>query len=264
MFMASLSVKQQAALFRDGLILFLVSSVASATVATYSTGYVSSLSSLVTRVEDFAVQQEREPLESIRVALGMPEENAPQGTPIEPDPFIESQVDFVSDIISSEVTNHNNVERLSNLIINECLRQNYDPLFVAAVIRAESMFRQHAVSGAGARGLMQIMPATGRHLSKEENLPWNGNDTLHDPETNLRLGIAYLRQLEQRFKGNRERALIAYNWGPTNMEESLRSKRRPPQESVTYARGIIAAHRRWKQTFLEFAQADPANPQIIG
>lgn len=261
MFMASLTGKQKAALIRDGLFIFIVSAVASAAVASLWMVYLSDESSAA--MQDTAVL-DQDPLESIRVALGLPPMSTPLGIPIEPDPFIESQVEFVSDIIRSTTTQHQEVEKLSNLIINECLRQNYDPILVAAVIRAESMFRFQAVSGAGARGLMQIMPATGKHLSEAENVPWNGIDTLHDPETNLRLGIAYLRQLEQRFKGDRERALIAYNWGPTNLEESLRTRRTPPRVSITYARGIIAAHRKWKQTFMDFARVDAAPQANIG
>jgi hypothetical protein len=262
MFMASLtSTKRKASLFRDGLLVFTLSAVASATVGSLAMVYLSD-ESLADMQADVLFDQD--PLDSVRASLGLPAMTAPVGVPIEPDPYIESQVEFVSDIIRSHVSHHIDVDALSNLIINECLRQNYDPILVAAVIRAESMFRHQAVSGAGARGLMQIMPATGRYLSQSENVPWNGSKTLHDPETNLRLGIAYLRQLEERFKGNRERALIAYNWGPGNVEDALRTRRSPPRVSLAYARGIMTAHRTWRQTFMEFAQADTGMQANIG
>jgi soluble lytic murein transglycosylase-like protein len=77
--------------------------------------------------------------------------------------------------------------------IQEAIRQNADPLLVLAVIKQESQFNPHAHSGVGARGLMQIMPDTGRGLGVRDS------GALYDVRTNIRAGIKYLKQLWDRF-----------------------------------------------------------------
>ena len=74
-----------------------------------------------------------------------------------------------------------------------------------------------------ARGLMQIMPATGEELARRLGHPWHGPDALFDPTLNLKLGTAYLRQLLNRYNGNVETALAAYNWGPGHIDRRIAS-----------------------------------------
>jgi soluble lytic murein transglycosylase len=96
--------------------------------------------------------------------------------------------------------------------------RDLDPALVAAVVLQESTFDAAAVSSAGARGLMQVMLRTGRavsrNLGQKKKLPQNA---LHDAETSLKLGTTYLRQLMNRFGGRPERALAAYNAGPSRV-----------------------------------------------
>ncbi|MDE2144266.1 MAG: transglycosylase SLT domain-containing protein, partial [Elusimicrobia bacterium] len=80
-----------------------------------------------------------------------------------------------------------------DMAIREAIRQNADPLLVLSVIKQESGFNPHAHSGVGARGLMQIMPDTGRGLGVRNS------SALYDIQTNLRAGIKYLKQLWNRF-----------------------------------------------------------------
>ncbi|MFQ5718445.1 MAG: lytic transglycosylase domain-containing protein [Acidobacteriota bacterium] len=86
-----------------------------------------------------------------------------------------------------------------------------------AVIKAESDFDVDAVSAAGAVGLMQIMPATGRAVAKDLNIPWTGKKMLRDPVINIQLGSEYLHRMFRRF-GHADNALAAYNAGPTRVE----------------------------------------------
>jgi soluble lytic murein transglycosylase-like protein len=166
---------------------------------------------------------------------------------------LKTQVNFIASIITSHFKNHPQPEQLAYVIVSESLRANYDPLFVAAVIRSESTFRHTVVSDKGAQGLMQIMPETGQYVSKLQNLKWSGVRMLHDPNTNLRLGIAYLKYLEDKFKGNRERVLVAYNWGPANLDQALKNRLPVPSEPLQYARKIISAHRVWKNELTQLA-----------
>ena len=107
---------------------------------------------------------------------------------------MKQQITFVSAVIRSQLPNHPNSDKLAATIVSESYNAHIDPLFVAAVIRSESMFSPRARSNRGARGLMQIMPDTGKYVSKQENFEWRGPHTLNDPVTNVRLGVAYLRK----------------------------------------------------------------------
>lgn len=163
------------------------------------------------------------------------------------------QTRFVAEIIRAHNPQHGSTESLARLIVEESAKAKVDPFFVAAVVRSESMFKQSAISPRGAKGLMQLMPETSRYVSKRENIALSSERALHDPATNLRLGIAYLKYLDKMFNGNRERMLIAYNWGPGNVKLAIRGNARTPSESVQYAKKILSAHREWKARFSTLA-----------
>jgi soluble lytic murein transglycosylase len=92
-----------------------------------------------------------------------------------------------------------------------------DPALVAAVIREESAFNPRAVSGVGARGLMQVMPSIGRQLAEGRRLgPWDPS-LLDDPGINLSLGVAHLATFQAQEGGGLERTLAAYNAGPSRV-----------------------------------------------
>ena len=73
-------------------------------------------------------------------------------------------------------------------------------------------------SHAGAIGLMQLMPATGRQVARELRIPWSGLATLTDPQDNIRLGTTYLGNMAQRYDGNAVLATAAYNAGPHRVD----------------------------------------------
>ena len=95
--------------------------------------------------------------------------------------------------------------------------EGLDPALVAALVCQESTFDPGAVSRAGARGLMQVIPPTGRVLARNLGVPYRSR-ALHDPATSLDFGTRYLRQMMDRFEGRIERALAAYNAGPHRVE----------------------------------------------
>lgn len=100
-------------------------------------------------------------------------------------------------------------------IRREAARNQLDPAWVAAEIRAESVFDPNARSSADARGLMQVVPATGAAIAAKIGLPWRGADTLYDADTNIAIGTAYLRQLMDRYGGKPYQVIAGYNAGPT-------------------------------------------------
>ncbi|HET6604689.1 MAG TPA: transglycosylase SLT domain-containing protein [Xanthomonadaceae bacterium] len=93
-------------------------------------------------------------------------------------------------------------------------RHALDPAWVAALIRAESAWNPQARSPADARGLMQLLPATGRQVARELGVPWPGPAGLLRPVINIELGTAYLRAMLDRFGGHPTVATAAYNAGP--------------------------------------------------
>jgi soluble lytic murein transglycosylase-like protein len=105
------------------------------------------------------------------------------------------------------------------------------------LIRQESVFTEDARSRAGALGLMQVMPSTGRLLYRKENA--KGRPDLADPEANLRLGARYLRQLLDTFPGDTAAALAAYNAGPGRVRAWKRAFHLAPEdeflESIPFA-----------------------------
>lgn len=92
-----------------------------------------------------------------------------------------------------------------------------DPLFVLAVIREESRFNPEAISFAGARGLMQVMPATGRGIASAMGIKNFDIDMLLDAETSVKMGAYYLSRQLASFNQNKYYACGAYNGGPGAM-----------------------------------------------
>lgn len=92
--------------------------------------------------------------------------------------------------------------------------QNIDLAWVYGITRQESLFMSEVRSHAGALGLMQLMPATGRHVARKIGLSLRSTRDILDIDTNISLGTAYLRQMLERFNGNYMLATAAYNAGP--------------------------------------------------
>jgi soluble lytic murein transglycosylase len=92
---------------------------------------------------------------------------------------------------------------------------------VLAVIRQESAFNRDARSAAGAMGLMQLMPGTGRLMAQRHGIPFAGTGTLLDADKNIQLGTRYLRRMMERFDGNPVLATASYNAGPNRVERWL-------------------------------------------
>jgi soluble lytic murein transglycosylase len=98
--------------------------------------------------------------------------------------------------------------------------EDVDPYLVAAIINVESGFREGVVSSAGAVGLMQVKPSTAKAVARSIGLPGTMDEAaLSDPETNIRVGTAYLAELVTRYDGSVDLALSAYNAGLTNADE---------------------------------------------
>lgn len=129
------------------------------------------------------------------------------------------------------------IAHVSKVIEREARRAHFSPALVLAVIRIESSGYTFAKSHKGALGLMQLLPTTGAYVAGRIRVPWEGPESLYDASTNVRLGIAYLRQLVNRY-GSIHTALAAYNWGPTRISSRLQRGKSVP---AVYADRVLAA-----------------------
>ena len=125
-------------------------------------------------------------------------------------------------------------DQYQDLIVGHATMNNVRPDLVRAVIQVESGFNPRAVSPKGALGLMQLMPATARSLRVRNAF---------DPEENIRGGVAYLRQLLDRYNGDEALALAAYNAGPGAVDRH--GQHVPPyretQSYVSRISGLVGA-----------------------
>ena len=127
--------------------------------------------------------------------------------------------------------------------------QRLDPAYVYGIIRRESAFDERARSGVGARGLMQLMPATARRVARRLDERLRSLRRLERPETNIRYGTAYFRSLLERFGGHFVLATAAYNAGPRRVERWLSDRTLPAdiwietipfRETRRYVRAVLA------------------------
>ncbi len=98
-----------------------------------------------------------------------------------------------------------------------------DPYLVLAVIREESRFNPRAVSRSGARGLMQIMPRTGRAIAQDLDKAGFRTRKLFTPTLNIEMGTYYLSNLVKSFRGNVYLSLAGYNGGPNKIKKYVKS-----------------------------------------
>ena len=129
-------------------------------------------------------------------------------------------------------------------IVEISSKEKIDPFFVASIISVESRFFTDARSKVGATGLMQLMPNTAKGVAKSK-LGRSSTPELTDPNMNIRLGVHYIKELEQKYRGNRYLALAAYNWGPANVDKGARI----PTSVSGYATKIMERTVKWRKHF---------------
>lgn len=155
----------------------------------------------------------------------------------------------VAEILARLEERHTRLSRrdqiaVAETIVSEAKRNDLDPGLVLAVIEVESGYYNLAVSHVGAMGLMQLMPATGHELARKHGVAWSGVESLFDPIVNVKLGTAYLRELSDRFDGDVQIALAAYNWGPGRINGFLRRGSPVPTEYIQRVMRSYSSTRR--------------------
>ena len=129
------------------------------------------------------------------------------------------------------------------LIYEKAKKYDVDPALVVAVIEQESRFKPRARSHVGARGLMQLMPRTGR---------WMGAKDLYNPEQNIDAGVRYIKYLDRRFNGDLKKIIAAYNGGEGNVK---RYQGIPPfRETRQYVKKVMKNYDRRTREIEKYEQ----------
>jgi soluble lytic murein transglycosylase-like protein len=164
----------------------------------------------------------------------------PEGAPAQPQRSVfHEEMSRINGAIRREF--FANAVPFGDIIHQKAAKYDVDPALVAAVVETESRFKTHARSQVGARGLMQLMPRTGR---------WLGARNLYDPEQNVEAGTKYLSYLTQRFDGNLNKTIAAYNAGEGNVR---RYKGVPPfRETRSYVKKVMSRYEQRKKQLASY------------
>lgn len=138
----------------------------------------------------------------------------------------------------------------NDLVNKYSVKRKLEPAFVYGIIRRESAFNPQARSPVGARGLMQLMPATARQVSRKLKLKSPSRRDLYTPSFNINLGSTYISDMLKKYHGHRALASAAYNAGPHRVNKWLPEENELPAdvwidtipftETREYVRAILA------------------------
>ena len=148
-------------------------------------------------------------------------------------------------VLNSVKTNLTPEEKtdVARIIAEKSIEYGFSVEFVLAVIQTESSFNKYAKSRAGAIGLMQLMPITGKALAKDFGIVIKDNKHLYNPQLNVSLGMYYLKKLSDRFQ-DMNLVLAAYNMGETALRKCKDKKNLP---AFRYARVVLRRHKKFSE-----------------
>ncbi len=148
-------------------------------------------------------------------------------------------IDVMNDVQRARTKTKSNISGKTSYpeledVISECAEKyNIDNELIRAMIQVESGWHTDAVSNKGAQGLMQLMPRTAAML---------GVDDPFDPVQNIEGGVRYISDLTDKYRGDIEKALAAYNAGPARVDSG-----NIPDVSKRYVKNIMAIYRKLRE-----------------
>lgn len=160
-----------------------------------------------------------------------------------------------------------------NSILSYARKYGQDPYFIAAIIKEESQFKTDALSPAGARGLMQVMPATGMRVAQQIKLPKFNREKLYEVDTVINIGAWYISHLMKRYKGDPFFVAAAYNAGPDAasqwIKKNINSNDRdafvesiPYMETRGYVKKVMRNYFEYKRIYGKTAEVSPLVPVL--
>ncbi len=150
--------------------------------------------------------------------------------------------------------------RHEDIIRQQAADKDLDPALIAAVIYQESRFRDGQTSEAGAKGLMQLLPATATYIARLSGGTAFESGDLATPQVNIAYGAYYLRYLERKYRGSDALALAAYNAGEGKVDGWLADSSAdgttfdpgqhiPFPETRNYVRQVLDARREYRRQY---------------
>ncbi len=143
--------------------------------------------------------------------------------------------------------------RYDDIIRQQARAKNLDPALIAAVIYAESAFIAGRTSSAGAEGLMQITPETARDIARRSGGTAFTLEDLATPQINISYGSYLLRELLDRYDGDVDAVLAAYNAGPGNADKwggsQLKADEIPFPETRAYVEKVLEAQLEYRERY---------------
>ena len=159
-------------------------------------------------------------------------------------------------------------------IIAYAQKYRQDPYFIAAIIREESQFNAQALSPAGARGVMQVMPPTGSAVAKQIKLRGFNAQQLYDADTVINIGTWYVSSLMKRFKNDPLLVAAAYNAGPEAVASWIRKNGNardrdvfvesiPYSETRGYVKKVLRNYAEYKRIYGRSTSITPLTPLLM-
>lgn len=149
--------------------------------------------------------------------------------------------------------------KYENLVSKYAEEYELDPYLIYSIIRTESAFDAMAVSKKDARGLMQIMPETGKWIAEKLKIENFNAEDLYTPEKNIMMGVWYFKYLMKQFNNDVNLAIVAYNAGPGNAQNWLNNEnissdgvvldKIPFSETEKYQKKIVETYKIYQNIY---------------
>ncbi len=159
-------------------------------------------------------------------------------------------------------------------IVTYSKKYGQDPFFIAAIIREESQFQPVALSPAGARGVMQVMPQTGEWVARNANVAGFDRSRLFEPDMAINVGTWYIGHLMKRFRNDPLYVAAAYNAGPeavsswlsrngsASVERDVFVESIPFSETRGYVKKVLRNYAEYKRIYGKTAPAVASQPAL--
>ena len=135
-----------------------------------------------------------------------------------------------------------NSGKIAATLLAEAERHGFDPIFLMAVIQNESSFNPKMKGSFGEIGLMQVKPSTAEWIAKTYKIEYSGEKSLYDPETNIKLGAAFIHKLRTQFDAQGRLYLSAYNIGAKKVRKMVSGKKAPKEYVMAVMKRYIAIY----------------------
>jgi len=157
-----------------------------------------------------------------------------------------AKVDGLQQVLAERAERLDDRDRqgIADVLLQAERQHRLDPLLLVALIEHESRWDADAVSRHSALGLMQVKAPVALPVARQLGIPWNGEATLFEPVSNVRIGVAYFAEMMDRF-GDVNLALTAYNIGPNRTAQILAADGDPP---AGFARAVLDRYERIRRS----------------